>query len=101
MLGRDQCQSVGGGGMLMVHLSCNDRHRLAIHHFAENEQNIALMTLDGSRYIYILIYSNIWGIVGCVIDRAFVVLTSKLTNNGYLTITDNIVNWQTLVAFKC
>ena len=33
-----------------------------------------------------MIYPHIWGIVGHVIDRAFLLLFSELTNNGYLPI---------------
>ena len=52
----------------------------------EREQNFDLLTLDGSRCIYILIYPHIWGIVGCVIKMALVLLMSELTNNGHLKI---------------
>ena len=30
---------IGGNGLAVVHLSCNDGHWLAIQHFAENERN--------------------------------------------------------------
>ena len=57
-----------------MYLLCNDRRRLTIQHFVENERNFCVLTLDDSRYIYTLIYPCTWGIVGRVIKKAFVVL---------------------------
>ena len=90
VFGLKMIQAIGGGslayGLANVHLLCNDGRWLAIQHFAENEQNSDGLTLDGSRYIYIFTYPHIWGIVGHIIERTFVVLTSELTGNCYLLI---------------
>ena len=46
--GRDHWKSIGGGGLDVVHLSCNDGRHLAIQYFAENEGNVYVLPLDGS-----------------------------------------------------
>ena len=84
MLGREGCQSIGGGGLPVVHLSCNDGRRIAIQHFAENERIFYVLTLAVSRYIYILFYPHIWGIIGRAIKLDFLVFNPELTNNDYL-----------------
>ena len=86
MLSGEGWQSTGGGGLTVVHLSCNDGRRIATQHFAENKRFFYDLTLHDSRDIYILTYPHIWGIVGRVIERAFLVVSQDLTNNGYLTI---------------
>jgi hypothetical protein len=58
-------------------------------------------TLDGSRYIYILIYPHIWGIIGREMEWAFIYILSEFTNNGYSNIYRQYRKWQTLIAFKC
>ena len=86
MLSGEGYASIGGAGLSSVHLSCNDGRRIATQHFAENKRTFYDLTLHDSRDIYILTYPHIWGIDGRGIERAFVVLSSELTNNGYLTI---------------
>ena len=87
MLGREGCQSIEGGGLGMGQLSFNDGRQMAIQHFTENERNFYMLTLDDSRYIHILIYPHIWGIVGRVTEVAFLVLISEFANNSYLNLT--------------
>ena len=84
MLGREGCQSIGGGDLAVGQLSCNDGRRIAIQHFTENERFFYVLTLAVSRYIYILFYPHIWGIIGRAIELAFLAFKSKLTNNDYL-----------------
>ena len=58
-------------------------------------------TLDGSRYIYILIDPHMWGIIGREFEWAFIYILSEFTNNGYSNIYKQYRKWQTLIAFKC
>ena len=84
MLSGEGYASIGGGGLPVVHLSCNDGRRIATQHFAENERLFYVLTLAVSRYIYTLFYPHIWGIIGRAIELAFLAFKSELTNNDYL-----------------
>ena len=84
MLGREGCQSIGGNGLTVVHLLCNDGRRIAIQHFAENERFFYVLTLTVSRHINTFFYPHKWGIIGRAIELAFLAFKSKFTNNDYL-----------------
>jgi hypothetical protein len=84
MVGREGHASIGGGGLPVVHLSCNDGRQIASEHFAENERIFYVLTLAVSRYINTFFYPHIWGIIGRAIELAFLAFKSKLTNNDYL-----------------
>ena len=82
---REGYASNGGGGLPVVHLSCNDGRQIATEHFAENERIFYVLTLAVSRYINTFFYPHIWGIIGRAIELAFLAFKSKLTKNDYLS----------------